>query len=126
MRITALAGQLRVTDLERALRFYVGVLGFEEAFRHGDFYAGVRAGGALLHLKLIDAPDPSIAFVRAGDHLHVYLSVADLDATVAALAGRAEVVCPIETKPWGARECVIRDPDGHTLYLAQPEPSPPA
>lgn len=126
VRVTAVATQLRVTDLARALRFYVDVLGCEEAFRYGDFYAGVRAGGALLHLKLVDAPDPSIAFVRAGEHLHAYLQVADLDAAWVALAGRAERVAPIATTAWGTRECVIRDPDGHTLYLAQAAPDAPA
>jgi catechol 2,3-dioxygenase-like lactoylglutathione lyase family enzyme len=119
MRIMSVATQIRVADLERALRFYVESLGFEEEFRFGDFYAGLRAGGNSLHLKQIGTPDPSIAFVREGDHLHLYFSVVDLDAAFSELEGKAELVYPITTKPWGDREFTIRDPDGHTIYLAQ-------
>ena len=119
MHITSVATQIRVSDLERSLQFYVETLGFEEEFRFQDFYAGLRAGSALLHLKRVDAPDPSIAFVQAGDHLHLYIKVADLDATFRELEGKAELVYPITTKPWGDREFTIRDPDGHTLYLSQ-------
>jgi hypothetical protein len=44
MHITSIASQLRVTDLERALRFYTEVLGFEVEFRFEEFYAGIVAG----------------------------------------------------------------------------------
>ena len=119
MRITSVATQLRVGDLQRSLDFYVGTLGFEEEFRFRDFYAGIRAGTALVHLKQVEAPDPSIAFVQEGDHLHLYVRVEDLESTFAELEGKAELVYPITTKPWGDREFTIRDPDGHTLYIAQ-------
>ena len=122
MQITSIATQVRVTDLERALRFYTEVLGFEEEFRFEDFYAGIRLGETRLHLKLVDHPDPSIAFVREGDHLHLYIRVNDVDAAFRELQGRAEVVHPITTKPWGMRELTIQDPDGHTIYVAQAGP----
>ncbi len=121
MQVSSIATQLRVVDLERALRFYVGVLGFEKRFRLDDFYAGIRAGGTSLHLKKIDTADPSIAFAREGGHLHLYLRVTDLDATFRELEGKVELVYPITTKPWGEREFTIRDPDGHTICLAQAE-----
>jgi catechol 2,3-dioxygenase-like lactoylglutathione lyase family enzyme len=70
MVITKIATQVRVADLERALRFYVQTLGFEEDFRFRDFYAGLRAGGTSIHLKQVDTTDPSIAFVQEGDHMH--------------------------------------------------------
>ena len=119
MRIASVATQIRVTDLDRALRFYVDTLGFEEEFRFRDFYAGVSGGGTLIHLKKTDALDPSVEFVRAGDHLHLYLRVTDLELAFRELEGKAELVYPITTKPWGDREFTIRDPDGHTIYLAQ-------
>ena len=66
--------------------------------------------------------DPSVALVREGDHVHLYVRVTDLDAAFAELEGETEVVHPITTKPWGDREFTIRDPDGHTIYLAQANP----
>jgi len=119
MLIAAIATQLRVFDLERSVRFYIDRLGFTQEFCHGDFYIGLRAAGTSLHLKKVDAPDPSIPFVQAGDHLHLYLTVSDIDAAFKEIRGNAEVVAPITTKPWGLREFTIRDPDGHTIYIAQ-------
>ena len=43
---------LKVADLDRALAFYCGVLGFELQQRHGDQVAFVSAGGYHHHLGL--------------------------------------------------------------------------
>ena len=43
---------LKVSDLDRALDFYVGVLGFELMQRHGDEAAFVSAGGYHHHIGL--------------------------------------------------------------------------
>jgi len=43
---------LKVSDLDRALDFYVGVLGFELQQRHGDQAAFVSAGGYHHHIGL--------------------------------------------------------------------------
>jgi catechol 2,3-dioxygenase len=43
---------LKVSDIDRALAFYVGVLGFEEQARMGDQAAFVSAGGYPHHIGL--------------------------------------------------------------------------
>jgi catechol 2,3-dioxygenase len=43
---------LKVSDLDRALDFYVGVLGFEVQLRHADDAAFVSAGGYHHHIGL--------------------------------------------------------------------------
>ncbi len=43
---------LKVADLERALQFYCGVLGFELTMRHGPGAAFVSAGGYHHHIGL--------------------------------------------------------------------------
>jgi hypothetical protein len=47
--------------------------------------AGIRAGGQLFHLKLVDEKDPSIEFVDQGEHFHLYLETDDAAATADAL-----------------------------------------
>jgi catechol 2,3-dioxygenase-like lactoylglutathione lyase family enzyme len=120
-RITGVTPQLRTTDLEASIRFYVEVLGFDLAFRWEDFYAGLCVGDAEIHLKRVDAPDPSIAHVAQGDHVHLYIHVDDVDAMAARLRARGVPVLagPID-RPWQTREVVLRDDQGHTLYLSQP------
>lgn len=120
-RITGITPQLRTTDLEASIRFYVDRLGFALAFRWEDFYAGVCAGDAGIHLKRVDEPDPSIAHVAAGDHVHLYIHVDDVDALHAQLRERAVPVLagPVD-RPWNTRELVLRDDQGHTLHFSQP------
>jgi catechol 2,3-dioxygenase len=43
---------LKVADLERALNFYAGVLGFEITQRHGDEVAFLSSGGYHHHIAL--------------------------------------------------------------------------
>jgi catechol 2,3-dioxygenase len=43
---------LKVSDLDRALAFYAGVLGFDVVLRHGDEAAFISAGGYHHHIGL--------------------------------------------------------------------------
>jgi catechol 2,3-dioxygenase-like lactoylglutathione lyase family enzyme len=121
MRITGIVPQLRTTDLAASIRFYTEKLGFSVEFRYEDFYAGIRVGGQIFHLTLVDENDPSIPYVEAGEHFHLYLEtncVADVAAQLKA-AG-VEFVKDVHETPWKTRELVIRDDQGHTLYLGEP------
>jgi catechol 2,3-dioxygenase-like lactoylglutathione lyase family enzyme len=81
MRVSRVIAQLRTTDLEGSIGFYTTKLGFTLAFQYEDFYAGIRAGSQLFHLKLADEKDPSIEFVDRGEHFHLYLETNDAVAS---------------------------------------------
>jgi catechol 2,3-dioxygenase-like lactoylglutathione lyase family enzyme len=85
MTITSAIRQLRTTDLAESIRFYTAVVGLTLEFQYEDFYAGIRAGNSVFHLKLVDEKDPSIEFVDHGDHFHLYLETDDAAAAAAAL-----------------------------------------
>ena len=120
MLITNIVAQLRTTDLAASIDFYTTRLGFTLEFRYEDFYAGVRADRHVIHLKLVDDVDPSIAFVDRGEHFHLYL---ESDDVVAAAERLRLAGVPFERDvhetPWGTREFVIKDDQGHTLYFGQ-------
>src|SRR5437868_11809225 len=80
VQIANLITQLRTTNLDESIRFYTTKLGFTLGFRYEDFYAGVQAGGHLVHFKLADEVDPSIAYVEAEEHFHLYIETADVTA----------------------------------------------
>ena len=122
MAVLALAPQLRTTDLDASIRFYVEKVGLTLEFRYSDFYAGLRAGPCRVHLKLSDEPDPSIAFVRAEQHFHLYLNVDDVDAMAERLRSHGVVLHqePADTD-WGTRELAFEDDQGHTIYAGQPK-----
>lgn len=135
---------LAVTDLERSLAFYEGLLGMEKVGQslnrgpeqdHLDGLKGCEVDVVALapsrqatpHLELLHYRSPPGA--RAGRPVgandvasarQVY-GVDDLDGTVAKLKGAgAEFVSPesVDLKS-GARAAAIHDPDGHLIVLME-------
>jgi catechol 2,3-dioxygenase-like lactoylglutathione lyase family enzyme len=120
MSISRVIPQLRTTNLEESIRFCTTKLGLTLDFQYEDFYAGIRANGQLFHLKLVDRRDPSIDFVDEGDHFHLYFETIDLTATAAFLKGNGvPLLREVHETPWGTREFVIKDDQGHILYFGE-------
>ena len=120
MQILTVTPQLRTTNLEESIAFYTAKLGFTLDFQYEDFYAGLRVGNQVVHLKLIDEPDPSIDFVARGEHFHLYFGTDDAAAAADSFkrAG-VDVTKDVHETPWGTREVAIRDNQGHTLYFGE-------
>jgi catechol 2,3-dioxygenase-like lactoylglutathione lyase family enzyme len=121
MAINGIIPQLRTTDIQASVQFYTDKLGFTLEFIYQDFYAGVSAGGQLLHLKLVDERDPSLAYVEEGGHLHLYIEMDGVAAFAEELRSKGvRLVSDVCETPWGTREFVIHDDQGHTLYFGEP------
>jgi catechol 2,3-dioxygenase-like lactoylglutathione lyase family enzyme len=119
-QVTNVIAQLRTQDLDRTIRFYTDILGFELDFKYEDFYAGVSAGDAVVHLKLDDADDPSIDYVKQRGHFHLYLETQDAAAAAEAIEKKGlELTEQLHETAWGTKEFVVEDDQGHTLYFAQ-------
>jgi len=120
MLISGVIPQLRTTNLKSSIDFYTTKLGLQLQFQYQDFYAGIRAGNQVFHLKLVDEKDPSIQFVEDGDHFHLYLETNDVAAVAAALkVNGVYFVKDVHDTPWGTREIIIRDDQGHTLHVGE-------
>ncbi|MBS4176848.1 VOC family protein [Lederbergia citrea] len=120
MKISGVITQLRTTDLESSIRFYTKQAGMELAFRHQNFYAGIRAGNQIFHLKQVDMQDPSIAYIRQYEHFHLYLETDDATALSKVLKDNGvKLVKDLHETPWSTREFVIEDDQGHTLYFGE-------
>ena len=120
MRISGVIAQLHTTDLAESIRFYTAKVGLSLAFQYEDFYAGIRAGDQVFHLKRVDETDPTIEFVDRGEHFHLYLETDDAAAMADALAKQGVLfVKGLHETPWGTREFAVKDDQGHTLYVGQ-------
>lgn len=120
MQITSAIAQLRTTDLAASIHFYTVKVGLTLEFQYQDFYAGIRAGSQLFHLKRVDEKDPSIEYVEKGGHFHLYLDTDDAAATADALKKNGvRLLNEVHETAWGTREFVIKDDQGHTLYFGE-------
>jgi len=112
---------LKVADLDRALAFYQGVLGFELTARMGAQAAFVSAGGYHHHIGLNtwesrNGPPPA----RGTTGLyHVAIRYPDRAALADALRRLARARVPVEgASDHGVSEAIyLRDPDGNGLEL---------
>lgn len=100
-----------VADVERSLRFYRDVLELAANPAPPGFAVLSVPGGIdlMLHER---PPTPGLAGVAAS------FAVSDVDAATKAAA---EIGCTVldepADQPWGERQSVLTDPDGHVVCL---------
>jgi uncharacterized glyoxalase superfamily protein PhnB len=101
-----------VADRKRALAFYRDALGLAEKYTAGEVVALAVPGTGteiLLHER---PPTPGPAGVA------VSFLLSDVDAaTAAAEQAGAKVIDAPADQPWGERQSVLTDPDGHVVCL---------
>ena len=118
----------QVTDVARAIAFYVDRLGFTLQMQHLPMFASVTIGDLAVFLTGPRASGsrvmPDGEAQRPGGWNRLVLRTPDLPAAIAALE-RAGVTFRnrMETGP-GGRQVQIEDPDGNPIELFEPASSP--
>ena len=117
---------LKVADIERALAFYCGVLGFEEQARIGDQAAFISAGGYHHHIGLNTwesrggmPPPPGHTGL-----FHAAIRYPDRKALAGALRRLVDAGISLDgASDHGVSEALyLRDPDGNGLELYRDRP----
>ena len=119
-RITGIAPQFLVDDLDRAIAYYRDKLGFALDFVYESFYASVSRDGFAIHVK--DAPKLAAdrPHRKQNEHLDAYIAVAGVRDLFNELQTRgAQVIRPLEEKPWATTEFYVEDPDGYILCFSE-------
>ncbi len=102
--------ELPVADVERAQQHYHDVLGFEIGWLYpGKEIGSVSRPGVVIFFRKREPPfEPAIHWVFAED----------IDATYKELQlSGANIVDPLEEKPWGLRQFTVQDLDGNIFYF---------
>jgi catechol 2,3-dioxygenase-like lactoylglutathione lyase family enzyme len=124
--IVAAEPQLFVADIKSSCDFFTGVLGFSVAFIYGEppFYAQVLRDGARINLRCVAQPMIDVALRDREELLSAALTVATAEEIkLLFLEFQAAGVAFFQTlrrEPWGARDFIVRDPDGNLLLFAGP------
>jgi DNA-binding transcriptional MerR regulator len=108
---------LPVSDMERSIAYYQEALGLRLAWRTVDGGLAALASGEIETLLLVPWKASSPPPTYSG-----YVYVEDPDALCAEYqqAG-ALVVDPVASRPYGMRDFVVTDPDGHRFTLGRGE-----
>jgi predicted enzyme related to lactoylglutathione lyase len=102
--------ELPVADVERAQQHYRDALGFDIGWLEPDKGIGsVSRGKAVIFFRRRKPPfEPAIHWSYAED----------IDATYQELKSLgANIVEPLEKKPWGLRQFAVKDLDGNVFYF---------
>lgn len=102
--------ELPVANVDRAQQYYQDVLGFQFGWLYPTKEIGaVSRGHAAIFFRKRSCPfEP---------HIH-WIFTEDLDALYEELkASHANIVDPLEEKPWGLQQFTITDLDGHLFHF---------
>ena len=125
MTVKKLTPVLFVEDIEPCVKFWVERLGFQKTMDVPDgnqlAFAMLQRGNVELMYQSYASADKDVTGIsqlaRKGPTF-LYVEVENLDETIAAVKG-AEVVMPVRTTFYGAKEIGIKDPAGHFITFAQ-------
>jgi predicted enzyme related to lactoylglutathione lyase len=101
--------ELPVTDVERAQQHYRDALGFEIGWLDPGEIGAVLRGNVAIFLRKTTPPfEAAVHWVFAEDIEATYNELKSLGANI---------VEPLEKKPWGLRQFTVKDIDGHRFYF---------
>jgi GNAT superfamily N-acetyltransferase/uncharacterized glyoxalase superfamily protein PhnB len=106
---------LAVPDVPAATRYYKDTLDFQDVWHWGDppVHGGANRDGVQLQFSY----DPELAEHAKG--LSFWLRVRNVAALFSVHQERqAEILSPLEPKPWGVTEYTVRDLNGYRLRFA--------
>jgi uncharacterized glyoxalase superfamily protein PhnB len=102
--------ELPVADVERAQQHYRDALGFEIGWLYpGKEIGAVSRGDVAIFFRKRKPPfEPAVHWVFAEDIDASYQELKSLGANI---------VDPLEKKPWGLRQFTVKDLDGNLFYF---------
>ena len=119
LSISKVVPVLKVAQMQRALDFYAGVLGFAVCWNKPNDGGGDNA--------MLQAGEINL-LLSTGSHLGdkpqftgtLYFNMKGVQEFFDEIMSRVEVLWPLDVMDYGQKEFGIRDCDGYTLAFAEP------
>ena len=118
--------QLFVTDINASCKFFQEKLGFSLVFSYGDppYYAQMGRDAARLNLRRVERPVMDSTVRDREELLSVSMTVATAEEIkLLFLEFQSAGVTfhqTLKKQPWGAKNFIVKDPDGNLLLFAGP------
>jgi catechol 2,3-dioxygenase-like lactoylglutathione lyase family enzyme len=120
-RLTGIAPQFLVDDLNTAIAYYRDKLGFDLDFCYDSFYASVSRDGFAIHLKRAPKTVSDRAHRKQNEHLDAYISATGVAILHDELRSRGALITKsLEARPWSCIDFYVGDPDGYILCFSEP------
>ena len=114
-RLTSLAPQFVVDDLERSIAYYRR-LGFTFGEPWDNFYAIGRLDGLELHLKVAPKSKVERRHRRDSEHLDAAAGVDGIETFYEqCIDNGITILRPLTATAWGTKDFYIEDPDGYLI-----------
>jgi catechol 2,3-dioxygenase-like lactoylglutathione lyase family enzyme len=115
-RLTSLAPQFLVDELERSIAYYRKLLGFAFGEPWEGFYAIGVLDGLELHLKEAPKNQAERQHRRENEHLDAVAGVEGIEVFYdQCIANGATILKPLAATAWGTKDFYIDDPDGYIV-----------
>jgi uncharacterized glyoxalase superfamily protein PhnB len=124
--LTAAEPQLFVADIRASCDFYTEKLGFTIVFVYGDppFYGQVKRDQAALNLRCVGQPLFDQVLKEREQLLSATITVDTADDIKRLFLAFQSVGVAfqqtLKRQPWGAKNFIVRDPDGNLVLFAGP------
>lgn len=125
MNVKRITPVLYVDQIEPCAQFWVERLGFEKTAEvpdgdHLGFVILQRSGVEIMYQSFASAERdaPAIAKEISGGRTFLYVEVDKLEEVIHAMKG-ANLVLPLRTTFYGAKEIGVKDPAGHMIVFAE-------
>ena len=125
MTIKRITPVLFAEDIEPCVKFWVERMGFQKPAEVPDgnklVFAMLQKGNVELMYQTYASAEkdvPAVSQLIRKGPTFLYVEVDSLEDTIAAIKG-AEVVVPVRTTFYGAKEIGVKDPAGHLVTFAE-------
>ena len=119
-KLTGIAPQFLVDDLDAAIEYYCGRLGFALDYCYESFYASVSRDGFAIHLKCAPKTLADRAHRKRHEHLDAHIGVVGAASLHDELRSRGALITkPLEERPWSCRDFYVEDLDGYILCFSE-------
>ncbi|MEO7674582.1 MAG: VOC family protein [Pyrinomonadaceae bacterium] len=115
-RLTSLAPQFLVDDLDRSIAYYRDTFGFDFGEPWEGFYAIGLRDGLELHLKTAPKDTEEQDRKHQNEHLDAAVGVDGIETFYEqCVAKGTKIIKPLRSTDWGTKDFYIEDPDGYII-----------